>query len=262
MKRRIIGVTVAALLATGGTTTLVAWAGAAEDRALAGERTVDVLVVREAIAEGTRAEDLTSRLELERVPAKVQATGSVADLTDLEGKVTAVDLVPGEQLVSARFADPEVLARQTAVEVPDGLQQVTVQLEPQRALGGNLRAGDTVGLVASFDPFDIEGATADEETEETSEESSEKTPNTTHMILHKVLVTRVQAAPATESREGEDGDVDPLPSSDLLVTLAVDAPSVERIVFAQEFGFVWLTAEPETATEDGTTIQTRGTIYQ
>lgn len=254
MKRRIIGVTAAALLATGGTSTLVAWAGAAEDRALAGERTVDVLVVREAIAEGTRAEDLASRVEVERVPSKVQALGSVADLTELEGKVVAVDLVPGEQLMAARFADPEVLARQTGVEVPDGLQEVTVLLEPQRAVGGNVRAGDTVGLVASFEPFETD--------EMTAEGTPRQTPNTTHMILHKLLVTRVQAAPSTESREDAEGDVEPLPSSDLLVTLAVDAPSVERVVFAQEFGFVWLTAEPETATEDGTTIQTRGTIYQ
>lgn len=257
MNRKIIGIVVALLLAAVGTFSLVTWAKSAEDRALAGERTVNVLVVQEEIAEGTRAEDLGRRVAVEKVAAKVKATGSVDDTDDLEGKVAAVDLMPGEQVLGARFAEPEVLARQTGVEVPDGLQEVTISLEPQRAVGGNVRAGDTVGFVASFDPFDLYGPDG---------ETIGKAGNETHMILHKVLVTRVQAAPTTatpESAEGEDDDrPEPVPGSDLLITLAVDAPSVERIVFAQEFGKVWLTAESETATEDGTTIQNRGTIYE
>lgn len=253
MNRKFVGVAAAVLLASIGTLTLLGWAKSAEDRALAGERTLNVLVVMQDIAKGTRAEDLGTQVEMKRVPAKVKAAGSVDNVADLKGKVAAVDLVPGEQVVSTRFVEPEVLARQTGVEVPDGLQEVTIKLEPQRAVGGNLRPGDTVGLVASFEPFeDVNG-------------SGTKSPNETHLMLHKVLVTRVQAAPTTASRSSGEDDEDrgpePVPGSDLLVTLAVDAPSVERIVFAQEFGRVWLTAEPETATEDGTTIQHRGTVY-
>ncbi len=257
MNRKIVGIVAAVLLASVGTFSLVAWAKSADDRALAGERTVDVLVVQDEIAEGTRAEDLGERVAVEKVASKVKATGSVDDVTDLEGKVAAVNLMPGEQVLGVRFAEPDVLARQSDVEVPDGLQEVTISLEPQRAVGGNVRSGDTVGLVASFDPFDLygpDGATVG------------KAGNETHMILHKVLVTRVQAAPMAAPPEGPDGEDDdrpePVPNSDLLITLAVNAPSVERIVFAQEFGRVWLTAEPETATEDGTKIQTRGTIYE
>lgn len=256
MNQKIVGVVVALLLASVGTFSLVAWARSAEDRALAGERTVNVLVVQEGIAEGTRAEDLGERVAVEKVASKVRATGSVDDVADLEGKVAAVDLMRGEQVLGARFVEPEVLTSQTGVEVPDGLQEMTISLEPQRAVGGNVRAGDTVGLVASFDPFDLYGPDG---------ETVGKAGNETHMILHKVLVTRVQAAPTTappDSSNEDDDRPEPLPGSDLLITLAVDAPSVERIVFAQEFGRVWLTGEPATATEDGTTIQNRGTIYE
>lgn len=254
MNRKFVGIVAAVLLASVGTFTLLAWVKSAEDRALAGERVVNVLVVQEDISEGTRAEDLETRIAVERVSAKVKAAGSVDDVADLEGKVAAVDLVAGEQVLATRFVEPAVLARQTSVEVPDGLQEVTVKLEPQRAVGGNVRPGDTVGLVASFEPFEaVDG-------------SGTKTPNETHMVMHKILVTRVQAAPTTATpssdAEEEEGDrLDPVPGGDLLVTFAVDAPSVERIVFAQEFGFVWLTAEPDTATEDGTKIWDRNTIY-
>ncbi len=253
MKRKFVGIVAAVLLASVGTFTLLAWVKSAEDRALAGERVVNVLVVQEDIAEGTSAEDLGTRVAVERVSAKVKAAGSVDDVADLEGKVAVVDLVAGEQVLATRFVEPEVLARQTGVEVPDGLQEVTIKLEPQRAVGGNVRPGDTVGLVASFEPFEaVDG-------------SGTTTPNETHMVMHKVLVTRVQAAPTTATQapdsEEEDDRPDPVPGGDLLVTLAVDAPSVERIVFAQEFGFIWLTAEPETATEDGTKVWDRSTIF-
>lgn len=260
MNRKIVGVVAALLLASVGTFTLVAWAQSAEDRALAGERAVNVLVVKEAVAEGTRAEDLGERVVTQQVAAKVKAAGSVDDVSDLTGKVAAVDLVPGEQVLAARFVEPEVLASQSDVEVPDGLQEVTISAEPLRAVGGNVRPGDTIGLIASFDPFELYGPGG---------ETVGKAGNETHFILHKVLVTRIQAAPSASvpeqpggGEEGEDTGPEPIREGSLFITVAVDAPSVERVVFAQEFGRIWMTLEPETATEDGTRIQDRGTIYE
>ncbi len=256
MNRRILSAVAAVLLATIGTLTLVAWANGAEGRALAGVQAVDVLVVREQIAKGTKAEDLGTRVGAQQVPAKVQAAGAVKTIDDLLGKVALVDLVPGEQLVASRFGTTEALAAQSGVPVPPGLQEVAVSLEPQRAVGGQLKPGSTVGFVASFEPFeDING-------------SGKKSPNTTHFTLHKVLVTNVQVeelAPKEEKEaEGQEGEATPnlAPTGSLLVTLAVDAPSVERIVFAAEFGLIWLTAEPAEAPQDGTKIVTRDNIYQ
>ena len=262
MSRKIIGVVAALAFALVGTAVLVGWAQSAEERALEGQRTVDVLVVQEAVPAGTRSEDLGGRVVTEQVAAKVKASGSVDDVEALQGQVTTVDLVPGEQVLRTRFADPEVVARQADVEVPEGLQEVTISLSPERAVGGNLRPGDTVGLVASF-PSDGagQGATGDD-----AGETGTTFTDETSIVLHKVLVTRVQAAPVAPAAQEEDEDgvdsPDPLPSSDLLVTLAVDAPAVERVVFSQEFGSVWLTLEPATASEDGSTIQRRETVFE
>ena len=52
-----------------------------------------------------------------------------------------------------------------------------------------------------------------------------------------------------------------VPTSTLLVTFALDAPSVEQLVFAAEFGTVWLAAEPPDAPENGTKQVTRGNVY-
>lgn len=252
MRRRVTGIVAALVLASLGTVMLVVYVQSARDEAVAGERMVDVLVVSDAIQKGTKAADIEGSVDSKQVPAKVRADGAVTDLADLDDEsVAAVDLVPGEQLVASRFVSRSEAARG---DIPEGLQEVTVPLEPARALGGNITAGDTVGVFLSFDPFDI-GT------------SGEKTPNVTHLELNKVTVTRVQlddsgsGAGLGESDDSNDGQVTDAPAGTFLVTLAVDAPSAEKVVFAAEHGFVWLSAEPLGADEGGTSVIDRGNVY-
>ena len=51
------------------------------------------------------------------------------------------------------------------------------------------------------------------------------------------------------------------PAGDLLVTMAVTPADAERLVFTAEFGNVWLAAEGADVPEDGTSVQTRGSVY-
>lgn len=263
MSRRILGIVAAVVLAAVGTGVLTLYVKGAEDRALAGERTVEVLVVQAAVKSGTPAEQLADLVDMKRIPAKVQAVDSVASLDELDGKVALVDLVPGEQVVATRFAEPDQIVQRGAVEVPDGLQEVTVSLEPQRAIGGRIAPGDTVGVFLSFEPFDVDGVMLTDEAGNTTE--VQKTPNTTHLTFHKVLVTNVQGEPAPAREEAEDDDEspgpDPAPGGSFLVTLALDSAQAERVVFTAEFGTIWLSHEPETAVEDGADIKTRGNVY-
>ena len=55
--------------------------------------------------------------------------------------------------------------------------------------------------------------------------------------------------------------VERAPSNELLVTLALSSPEVEQVVFAAEFGHIWLTAENADADENGTRIVTLGQAY-
>lgn len=236
MRTRVIGLVGAFALALLGTTLLVSYVQGAEARALAGERTVDVLVVAAPIARGTKGEELGDLVRTEKVPAKVRVEGAVVDVASLKGRVAVVDLLPGEQLVDARFAAPQVAAR---ANVPKGMLEVTVELERQRALGGRIAAGDSVGVLASFSGGG-EGAAAGE---------------TTHLILHKVPVTHVQGG-----RTDADNEDAAAAGDTVMVTLALPAPSVERVVFAAEHGTLWLSAEPDDAAETGTAVQSRKTV--
>lgn len=244
MRRRILAALAALVLLIAGTFVLLAYVRGADARALAGVRTTEVLVADQVIPEGTPAAELAALVRTEVLPEKAALEGRVTELGDLTGQVATVDLQPGEQLLAARFAAPDSLGAPGVVPVPDGLQEVSVQLEPQRAVGGRLAAGDTIGVVVSID----EGSK-------------------TRAVIHQVLVTQVQGAPAPVEQDAEGGADTAsagsvAPTSSLMVTLAVTAAQAEAVVFGAEHGTLWLTLEPADADIRDTDVVDPGTIYE
>ena len=243
MRRRFLAAVAALLLLVVGTAILVAYVKGADARAFAGTRTVSVLVVDAPIDSGTRGEDIAGKVRTETVPETVAMPGRVTDLAALAGRVATVDLQPGEQVLASRFVRPADLQAPGTFAVPAGLQEVSVLLEPQRAVGGRLKAGDTVGVLLSLGG---QGGGA------------------THLVLHKVLVTQIQGAPAPadsskSTQTASSGSA--APTQSLLVTLAVSAAQAETVVFGAEHGTLWLTLEPKDAGTDGTSVLTPDTVY-
>ena len=269
MSRRVIGIVAAVLLALLGTVALVAYVGNAEERALAGEELVEVYVVTTPVASGTPAEELEASVAVEQIPTKVRALGAVTSLPALAGRVAAVDLLPGEQLVETRVMERSEFAdREVGIEIPEDMIEVTIELDPQRAVGGLLEPGQTVAVLASFDPFQLSATVVEVDGEEVAlpaavaDEVAGSTPNSTDILLRKVLVTAVQ-----ESEDGSFGDEEETnrlttaPDDSVFVTLAVSPYDSERLVFTAEFGYLWLAVERETVPETDDPIQTRGTVY-
>jgi pilus assembly protein CpaB len=300
MNRKVVGLIVALALAAFGTIALAAYVNSAEDRALEGQELVEVYIVDDDIPAGLPGADVESRVRQDEIPATAVPGDIVVDLVELEGLVASVDLVPGELLIPGRFETPALFDRDRArvIDVPPGLQEVTLSLDPHRAVGGALVPGDTVGIFLSFEPFELGGVididngaaltfdeiffgteadpvlTIDSDGDGVADTAAPSTddaadtlttPNTTHLTLHKVLVTNVQLEQLPDTVEQENGEIVTsttlAPTGNLLVTLAVDAPSAERVIFGSEFGLVWLSAEPADATESDSRIQTRGSVY-
>jgi len=279
MRRRLLGTLAAVVMAAIGVFLLVAYVHGAEDRALAGEELVPVLVVNDAVDSGTDADGLVGSIRLERVPAKVRADGAVSDLDDLEGLVATIDLFPGEQLTDARFAAAETLEAASEVEPPPGTLEVTVSLAPERAIGGQIQPGDTVAVLASFDPFTVGSTDPSEEGQEVEVgsggsgvfvgttdggDAARRTPNSTALLLRRVTVTNVQVEqlPRTYEDEPPAGTPDLAPTGNLMITLAVTPDAAEKLVFTAEHGFVWLASDPTSAREADRVVETRETIYE
>jgi pilus assembly protein CpaB len=239
LRRRLLAALAALVLAALGAVVLLAYVRGADVRALAGVQTVDVLVVDRPVPEGTPGEELAELVRTERLPARAAVPGAVTDLDELAGRVATVDLQPGEQLLAARFAAPEDLSVPGTVAPPEGAAEVSLLLEPQRAVGGRLAAGDTVGVHLSLD-------------------------GQTDVVLSRVLVTQVQGAPvAVADGEGTDtaSSGGAAPSASLMVTLGLRPEAAEAVVFGMEHGTVWLSLEPEGVDTSGTEVLTPANVY-
>jgi pilus assembly protein CpaB len=266
VSRRIAGFVAAIVLALVGTVALVAYVNTAEQRALAGEELVDVYVVGTAIPSGTAAQDIVDHVTVEQVPVKVRASGAVGSLHALSGQVAAIDLVPGEQLVAERFVERSELAhREVGIEVPEEMVEVSIELDGQRAVGGLLEAGQTVAVFASFDPFEHSRTVVDVDGEAVPLPSSVagdlegSTSRSTDLLLHKVLITAVQA-PSGSRPDDEEQRLTTAPDAPVLVTLAVHPFDAERLVFTAEFGTIWLAMERATVPDTSVPGQTRGSV--
>ena len=243
--RRLIAAIAAMLLAGVGAVLLLSYVGTADQRAMAGMEITQVLVVEKPIAKGTPGEKLTGLVKVKSLPVKAVAPGTVSNLQPISGRVATTDLVPGEQLLASRFIDPALLVDPKEVKIPKGMQELSIALESQRVLGGDIQPGATVGVFISLPKED-------------------ERPAQTNLVLHKGLVTGVEGG--TSSAKGEEGGEAEgsigLPDGSLMVTLAVTARNAEKIVFGAEHGKIWLSLEPSSAAVAGTRVLTEKDLYK
>lgn len=236
MKTRLLGGLAALLLAVVGSVLMFNYAQAADNRAQQGLDPVQVLVLQNAVPAGTPVAELAKSTKSTSLPGAAVSADAVRDLSEYANKVTTVDLQPGEQLLGARLVDPNSLAAPGTVAVPKGLEEVSVLLEPQRVMGGQLKAGDTVGIYVSYKLDEAAGADAPVNAD------IKGFKEFTRLAFQQVLVTSVQQAPA---EAGSDAATDgpALPSGSVYVTLARNDADAAEIVFAAEFGKIWLSKE-------------------
>lgn len=252
MKSRLVAGTAAVALAIVGALLIIFYAQGADQRAIATTQPVDVLVVKTAIPAGTPVKDMVASLALEKLPAAGVSDTALSNLDNKAGTVSAVDLVPGEQLLAERLVAPADVKAQGAVEVPAGLQEVSFEVEPKRVVGGRINVGDHVGIALNFENGAYK-AKADDAT--------------TQLTLRKVLVTAVQRAPQPASTEkpaeGESDSQDTiLQQGSLTLTVAVTDVEASKIIFTSINGTLWLTKEPLDAQDNGPRVERKEVVYK
>lgn len=253
MKTRLLGGIVALVLAIVGTLLLVSYVQGSEARAQEDLKPVEVLVLQEQVPPGSDLEKIKAAVKLTSLPSASVPNGALKSLEGLNGKVASVELLPGEPLLGVRLVDPQSLSAPGSVPVPEGMQEISVQLEAERVVGGRIAAGDTVGIVVLFD----KGAVKDTPDMESGQQ-----------VFHKVLVTSVQrslpkesAKASTETDAAEQANTQ-LPTGQIMVTFARNDADSAKIAFGAHFGSLWLTKEPSTATEGVPVIVKKPELYR
>lgn len=228
MSKKVIAVLAAAVLAVVGIGALAVWAQQADDRAYEGAKLVKVVQVQTAVSKGTAAAELTSATKVVELPSSAVPKDAVKSLTNVAGRVTGVRLEPGEVLLGSRMIDPKAQPAE-AGGVPRGLQEISISLDSQRLVSGQVKVGDKVGVLASYPG-----------------ESSR-----TRMIANRVQVTHTAyAQSATDDAPGQ-----------AVITLAVSARQAAQIANVGEFGKVWLTKQNDAAkTEPGRAVQPKDVV--
>lgn len=221
MNRRIVAALAAVVLAAVGAWVILAYVKGADARAQAAEALTPVYVVGQDVPTGTPAAELAGAVSMQQVPTRLLAQGAVTDLSSLDGLVTTTELMPGDQLLAARFAAPDARRSDGSVPAPAGTEEVSLALEGQRAVGGVLTPGDLVGVFGTH-PTVNDG------------------PDVS-FALDGVLVSRVVA---------------PTDASGVwVVTLAVDPAQAADVAAAQAAGNTYLTLQqPGTAASSATSV--------
>lgn len=197
---------------------------------------VEVLVAVKAATRGTSAEELarSKALETRKVPRQYVADDAVSTIAAVEGQVLAVDVSAGEQITRTKFAYPTVAG--IAYSIPDGLVAVSIPADDVTCVSGSLKAGDTVMVLATFDPG-----------------PDGKQPETRVLLPKaKVLAVNGQIVAQQEQKKSSSGIGGTASSRSAVaptITLALTPAEVVKLVFAEEQGSVWLSLLPPTATE-------------
>jgi pilus assembly protein CpaB len=239
MQSRVLATLVAVVLALVATAALVVYVNGADRRAISDQQPVRVWVAVKPIPAGTNA--LTARnthlIDLVEMPQKNVANGVVRSLSQIENKVAAVNIVPEEQLLLSRWVGFDELRGRGLLPIPEKHQAVSIGVELTRQVAGFVTPGDKVSLVASLN-FEREG------------QGSGKDIETSQFLLQNVQVLAVgTTALSNASAQGSGGRVNQGKGSQTLtaVTLAIDEKDVPRVVFAAEYGSIYLTLMPPNA---------------
>lgn len=249
MRRRIVLIVAAALLALSGTGAIWLYLTGADARALAGKEVVEVLVAADTIAAGTGFDEAQRQglVDTASFPREAVPVGAFTDATQASGLVAGRAIEPHELLLPTNLGPPEAIAPATGgLAVPDGKVALPVSLKHfanAEDWAGYLHPGAEIALFETFTSQGGPGGPAVPRGDGLALEA----PNTqvTRLLLDRVAVLAVARAPDADA--GEPGTA---------LVLAVDQQQSERLILGLSSGValypVLLTGDPVIVPSPGT----------
>lgn len=226
MKRPIIPIILAVLLAIGAGIAVYAFARTADARAMESQQPVNVLVSTEVIPLGTSLQSARDAglIAQETVPLKLAPSSAIPEVTSGNSMLVATfDIPAGQVLLTPSFASQLPLLK--GLDVPDGQMAVSVLLEAPAKVGPFLRPGSSIAVFDTA-PVPDEGVT----TSTTSGPVQQ-----TRVLLDKVQVLAIGPVTEQQARSGQSGDWD-----QTLVTVSVTPEQAEKLVHGAQTGALYL----------------------
>jgi pilus assembly protein CpaB len=239
LKRRMLTVALAVLLAAAGTVAVLGYVHQANIRAVAGMKAVTVLVAEGAIPSGTPAGQALREglLASQRLPLSSVPADAVRSLTPgLAGLVTSGAVPSGQVLLRPMLVTAAEVTG--GVAIPKGMVAVSMQLCVPEDVAGYVTPG---ARVAVFDTYSNSGNLA--RTCNVDHQGFLPSQAHTVTVLPEVEVLSVTQAPSTAQNSGalsSDSANAPATQGAVLVTFAVRQADAERLIQVEETGLPYL----------------------
>jgi pilus assembly protein CpaB len=183
-----------------------------------------VFVATELIQKGTAGDAIASQqlFKATSVAAKQASPGTIADTSQLQGKVAVADIYPGQQLTASDFSGNGGLSASLA----PNQRAVTVTVDQAHGMVGQLKNGDHVDVYAGFnlDPG-----------------------NGRPVPVVRLIMTNVQVLAAGSSGGSSLGGSQNPSNAFSNVTLNVNDAQAGAVAYAADNGKVWLVLRPANA---------------
>lgn len=234
MKRPVIPIIIALVLAIGAGVAVFYYARGAQDRALQEQRPVSVLVTTDVVPAGTSLGQAQSDglLAETQTSEQLRPAGAIDVVNASNSELVALADVPaGQMLLSSSFG--VAVAQAEALRVPDGLMAVTVLLEDPQKVGTFLRPGSQIAVFSTV-----------------KLPASETTPGlaTEGGLLTRPLIDRVEVLAVGSTTEAMEAAATADAWTAKLVTVAVDQKQAEKLVHGTQNSVLTMALLGETTT--------------
>lgn len=218
MGRRTVLLIAAILVAAAGTTLVFLYVQGADQRALAEQRQVAVLVATQVVPAGTAVSEAqaSGSLQLATIAENSRAPGALADTAEVSDLVALSTIYPGEQLLRVKLG---TAAESERLPIPDGLLGLSFDLSDPARVADFVAPGSEVAV---FVTTDVEGQ------------------QQTVLLLERVVVLAVGATTTTPAgpATGATGEsTEDLPRT--ILTLALTQEQAQKTVFASQTGSLY-----------------------
>lgn len=220
MNRRLVPVIAAVLIAALGTVLVFIYVNGVNDRALAGQNPVSVLVAKGTITVGTSAAaaEAAGDFKTEKVPADALAQGYLSSIDSIRSQLAVTTIVPGQQIVRAEFANNSA---NTALPIQPGMLAVSVQLTDYGRVAGFVQPGAHVAIFIDASPKALG--------------TGQQLDQVVRTLLPNVEV--LAAGPVTltpQTTTNSNGQTNTQQISQAILTVEVTQQQAEELVFAQD----------------------------
>lgn len=181
---------------------------------------------------------------LKTVPVNFIQPGALNSVEAAAGKMALVDILAGEQITSSKLSSPESFRGSAGASLsmitPPGKRAITIPMDPLMAVGGMVRPGDYVDVLANFPvPQLVDG--------------KQTVQLATVTLFQNVLVlavgSQLREVSQVSTRTSRGSEAQAPVQQAQTITFALSPQEAELISFAQEQGKLKLVLRPPLDTQ-------------